>query len=103
MSHKPPMNLEDLTRPALIRLIKELYHGQKRKDDDDKADKEARDKADLHEEKHGRPKRVPVEDDDLPFEVEDAHSPDDTPSEKSDTDEDSEDDDRPAFLKKKGR
>ena len=104
-----PRNLEDLTRPALIRMIKELCHGQKCKDDDDKADKEARDKADLHAEKNGRPKRIPVAEDDIPFDIEDAHSPDDTPddeespSEKSGTADDDEDDKRPAFLKKKGR
>lgn len=109
MAGVPPRNLEDLTRPALIRMIKELCHGQKCKDDDEKADKEARDKADLHEEKHGRPHRVPVEHDDIPFEIADAHSPDDTPddeespSEKSGTSEDSEADHRPPFFKKKGR
>lgn len=88
-------------------MIQQLCHGKKCADDADKADKEARDKADLHEEKNGRPKRIPVGDDDIPFDIEDSHSPDDTPddeesdSEKSDSDDG--DDKRPAFLQKKGR
>lgn len=107
MSHEIPLNLHDLTRPALCRLIETLIRGKKGPGDDDRADKEAKDRADLHEEKHGRPKRIPVKDDDVPFEIADAHSPDDTPdedespSEKSGTSEDSEASDSPPFTKKR--
>ena len=97
MTHKElPVDLNDLSRSALIRMINHLMKGERQPGDADRAMKEAKDKADLHAEKHGRPNRIPVKDDDVPFEIDDAHAPDDTPddeespSEKSGTDEDSE-------------
>lgn len=66
------LELEDLPPKALRKMVRALLtrgskpSDEEKEDEDEKADKERQDLADLHAEGSGSPPEIPVLDDDLP-------------------------------------
>jgi len=68
-------------------LIALVLKGRRGKNDDKRAAKEARDRANLHRDTKGDSKPPKVTEDDVPFDLEAASDPDETPSGNTEGDE----------------
>ena len=100
-THELPVDLGDMTHAGLRKIISHLCHGKRMEGDAERASHEASKLADLHEEHKGKSHAPPVEDDDIPFDIADAHSAHKSPDDSDYGDEEEEADEESDGGKKK--